>query len=186
VKQESGDGSPTRGQEHTRRIDIKQWWARLDETSKQWLIDHNGEALPGSLVAKIVNAGGPVMGDAWWSHQDGASGFYLPDDAARLGRGDRERRVQLTSGARRDHPEDASYACSRDSASDVERPLIARLVPDVTTLRRAGASSLLTLAVHGEPGAQHPRTDNGDAEDTGESDGGRMRQDKQENERRGR
>lgn len=62
-------------------MDIEQWWARLDESSKQWLIDHNGEALPGDIIAKIVDAGGPVISDAWWSHQDGPSGFYLPDDA---------------------------------------------------------------------------------------------------------
>jgi hypothetical protein len=62
-------------------MEIGQWWAGLDATSQQWLIDHNGEAIPGEVVAKIVEAGGPVTSDAWWSHEEGPSGFYLPDDA---------------------------------------------------------------------------------------------------------
>jgi hypothetical protein len=60
---------------------VEQWWTRLDEPSKQWLIDHNGEALPSEVATKIVAAGGPVKSDAWWSHEDGPSGIYLPDDA---------------------------------------------------------------------------------------------------------
>jgi hypothetical protein len=62
-------------------VEIEQWWARLDPSTQQWLIDHNGEAIPGEVVAKIVEAGGPVTSDSWWSHEDGPSGFYLPDDA---------------------------------------------------------------------------------------------------------
>jgi hypothetical protein len=62
-------------------MDIEQWWAKLDSTTQQWLIDHNGEALPGEVVTKIIDAGGPAMSDAWWSHQDGPSGYSLQDDA---------------------------------------------------------------------------------------------------------
>lgn len=62
-------------------MDIERWWARLDPTTQQWLIAHNGEAIPGEVMTKILEVGGPVTSDAWWSHEDGPSGFYLPDDA---------------------------------------------------------------------------------------------------------
>jgi len=45
------------------------------------LIEHNGEALSGDMVAEVVYAGGPVASDAWWSHQDGPTGFYISDEA---------------------------------------------------------------------------------------------------------
>ena len=62
-------------------MEIEQWWSGLDPATQQWLIDHNGEAVPGDVLVRIFEAGGPAADDAWWSHEDDSTGFFLPDEA---------------------------------------------------------------------------------------------------------
>ncbi|WP_109208617.1 MULTISPECIES: hypothetical protein [Microbacterium] len=57
------------------------WWRTLDADAKQWLIAHNGEAVPGEILAKIVAAGGAVSSAAWWVGEHGPDGFHLSDEA---------------------------------------------------------------------------------------------------------
>ena len=57
------------------------WWKSLDAGTRDWLIAHNGEALPAEVVAKVVAAGGNVASDAWWVGEEGPDGLYLSDEA---------------------------------------------------------------------------------------------------------
>ena len=58
-----------------------EWWTSLDAATKDWLVAHNGEALPARIVAKVVAAGGDVTSNAWWVGELGTDGFYLSDEA---------------------------------------------------------------------------------------------------------
>ena len=60
---------------------IEEFWPRLSESTREWFLEHAGEALTPEIVSEVVQAGGPVATDAWWEHQDGPSGFYIPDEA---------------------------------------------------------------------------------------------------------
>ena len=62
-------------------MDIAEWWPRLSEASRQWLIDHNGEAIRDDIVAEMASAGAVVTSDAWWVGERGPSGFFLSDRA---------------------------------------------------------------------------------------------------------
>ena len=66
---------------HHDPMDISEWWPRLDDSTRQWLIDHNGEALSADALGAISAAGGVVTSDAWWVGQGGPTGFYLSDAA---------------------------------------------------------------------------------------------------------
>ena len=62
-------------------MNIDEWWPRLDPGTREWLIAHNGEAVPAAVLSKIVWAGGVVTSDAGWVGADGPEGFYLSDEA---------------------------------------------------------------------------------------------------------
>ena len=49
--------------------------------TQNWLIAHNGEAVPVSVIREITRAGGSVTADAWWVGRNGPTGFYLSDAA---------------------------------------------------------------------------------------------------------
>lgn len=57
------------------------WWPRLPPETQDWVITHNGEALSGSVIQEITQAGGSVTSDASWVGQNGPAGFYLSDAA---------------------------------------------------------------------------------------------------------
>ena len=63
-------------------MSIGEWFPRLDESTRQWMIDHNGEViLPGVLLA-IGLVGGTMDPDAWRVGQThGQTGYYLSDEA---------------------------------------------------------------------------------------------------------
>ncbi|WP_158865801.1 hypothetical protein [Leifsonia sp. AG29] len=62
-------------------MDISEWWPRLPESARRWLIDHNGEAIPAGVVADIESAGGVVDSKEWWVGGRGPDGLYLSDHA---------------------------------------------------------------------------------------------------------
>ena len=62
-------------------MDISGWWPKLSDASQQWLIDHNGEAVPPEIVGQITSVGGIITTDAWWVGQGGPTGLYLSDRA---------------------------------------------------------------------------------------------------------
>ena len=62
-------------------MSIEQWWPRLKPSTREWLIENNGDEVPAAVVAEIAEAGGPMASDQWWVGQ-GAPGFHIPDEAA--------------------------------------------------------------------------------------------------------
>lgn len=57
------------------------WWPKLKPSTRQWLIENNGVAVPPELVAEISAVGGSVSSDAWWVGESGPSGFFISDEA---------------------------------------------------------------------------------------------------------
>ena len=62
-------------------MNIDEWWPRLNAEARDWLIAHNGEAVPEHILGQIAAAGGAVTSDASWVGQRGPDGFYLSDEA---------------------------------------------------------------------------------------------------------
>lgn len=44
-------------------MDIREWWTRLPEPAKAWLIDNNGSPVPADIAESIRLAGGPSTGE---------------------------------------------------------------------------------------------------------------------------
>lgn len=63
-------------------MSIEQWWPKLRPSTREWLIENNGDAVPAEIVAEVTAAGGAITSDAWWVGQSGPSGFYISDEAA--------------------------------------------------------------------------------------------------------
>jgi hypothetical protein len=60
---------------------LEEWWPRLSQASRDWLIANNGDAVPSAVTEEIARAGGSVAADAWWVGQTGPDGCYLSDEA---------------------------------------------------------------------------------------------------------
>ena len=61
---------------------LEEWWPRLTQEARDWLIANNGDALSASVIEEITRAGGSVTTtNAWWVGQHGPAGFYLSDEA---------------------------------------------------------------------------------------------------------
>ena len=60
---------------------LDEWWPRLSQETRDWLIANNGDAVPAPVVEEITRAGGLVATDSWWVGQSGPTGFYLSDAA---------------------------------------------------------------------------------------------------------
>ncbi|MET0780610.1 MAG: hypothetical protein ABWY26_05760 [Microbacterium sp.] len=62
-------------------MEIDQWWPNLDSETREWLMAHNGEAVPAEVLSKIAAAGGAVTSGARWVGESGPDGFFLSDEA---------------------------------------------------------------------------------------------------------
>jgi hypothetical protein len=58
-----------------------EWWEQLDPDTRDWLIAHNGEALPAHIVTAISEAGGDFASGAWWVGETDEGGVALSDEA---------------------------------------------------------------------------------------------------------
>lgn len=61
-------------------MDIPTLWSRLDEPTREWLIEHNGEPLVPAVRDALVEANDGSLDAAWFSEDDG-DGPVLIDDA---------------------------------------------------------------------------------------------------------
>ncbi len=50
---------------------IEQWWPKLEPSTRDWLVENNGDTIPADVIAEITAAGGA----------DDLSGRQLTDDA---------------------------------------------------------------------------------------------------------
>lgn len=60
---------------------LEEWWPRLSQATRDWLIANNGDAVPVSVTEEITRAGGLVATDAWWVGEIEPTGFWLSDEA---------------------------------------------------------------------------------------------------------
>jgi hypothetical protein len=60
-------------------VSIELWWPKLKPSTRHWLVENNGDAVPTEVVAEIAEAGGSVASDAWWVGESEPSGFYFSD-----------------------------------------------------------------------------------------------------------
>ncbi|GAA4342349.1 hypothetical protein [Microbacterium rhizosphaerae] len=61
-------------------MELQAVWPHLRPDSRDWLIAHNGEALPPSILADVLAANGGSPDSSWWSRDD-VGRLGLPDDA---------------------------------------------------------------------------------------------------------
>jgi len=66
---------------HRGRMEIIEWWPKLDSEARAWLVAHNGEAVSPEVLSKIVAADGSGTSNAWWVGESGPDGFFLSDEA---------------------------------------------------------------------------------------------------------
>ena len=62
-------------------LSIDQWWPRLPERTRTWLIDNNGDVVPANIRQEIEGAGGAPAGDEWWfgGWEPSGSGLLFSD-----------------------------------------------------------------------------------------------------------
>lgn len=58
--------TPSKRHEMITHMGIEEWWTRLTSEKREWLIAHNGEALPADVVSAIRDAGDELDRTAWW------------------------------------------------------------------------------------------------------------------------
>ncbi|WP_422390654.1 hypothetical protein [Arthrobacter sp. N1] len=62
-------------------MELDEWWAAVLPETRQWLGDHNGEALSPEVAADISRVGGLIAADPWWIGERGPDGVFLSDAA---------------------------------------------------------------------------------------------------------
>lgn len=62
-------------------MSIEQWWPKLKPSTRDWLVENNGDAVPAELLDEIEAAGGSVASGAWWVGEDGRAGFHFSNEA---------------------------------------------------------------------------------------------------------
>ena len=60
---------------------IEEWWQGIAAETQQWLIDHNGEAVPEHIVEQIRSVEGIAAADMSWVGPQIPEGFFLSDGA---------------------------------------------------------------------------------------------------------
>jgi len=62
-------------------MEIETWWQKLSVPARAWLIAHNGDAVPPTIVEAIVEAAGTTSTEEHWIGEKGPDGYYLSDEA---------------------------------------------------------------------------------------------------------
>ena len=60
---------------------IEEWWPALPAESREWLVRHNGEAVPQHIVDQIRSVEGAATADTSWAGASIPEGFFLSDRA---------------------------------------------------------------------------------------------------------
>jgi hypothetical protein len=68
------------GEWHDRdRFDAKNWWPKLDDETRSWLLEHADEQIPFEILHRVVAVGGIVPGTQWEGQDE--YDFRLPESA---------------------------------------------------------------------------------------------------------
>ncbi|WP_411733455.1 hypothetical protein, partial [Paeniglutamicibacter sp.] len=62
-------------------MNIENWWPLLNSSTRQWLIDNNGDVVPPSILDQITAVAGPPTAEASWAADNVAEEFLLSDQA---------------------------------------------------------------------------------------------------------
>ncbi len=62
-------------------MQIDRWWPLLTDTSRHWLVEHNGEPLDQSVKAEILDVNGGDAEPSWWAGESTEGLAELTDDA---------------------------------------------------------------------------------------------------------
>ena len=66
----------TGGHGRLRRMNIELWWPKLTPSTREWLMENNGDAVPPKVVAEVTRAGGSGAIDSESEDSD----YYLSDE----------------------------------------------------------------------------------------------------------
>ncbi|MDD0858341.1 hypothetical protein NHF46_12350 [Arthrobacter alpinus] len=62
-------------------MNIENWWPLLKSSTRQWLIDNNGDVVPPSILDQITAVAGYPTAEASWVADNCAEDFLLSDQA---------------------------------------------------------------------------------------------------------
>ncbi|ASN39410.1 hypothetical protein [Paeniglutamicibacter terrestris] len=62
-------------------MNIESWWPLLNSSTRQWLIDNNGDLVPPNILDQIAAVAGPLTSEASWVAGNIAEEFMLSDQA---------------------------------------------------------------------------------------------------------
>ena len=62
-------------------MNIENWWPLLNSSTRQWLIDNNGDVVPPSILDQITAVAGTPTAEASWAADNVAEEFFLSDQA---------------------------------------------------------------------------------------------------------
>lgn len=62
-------------------MNIENWWPLLNSSTRQWLIDNNGDVVPPSVLEQITAVAGYPTAESSWAAGSVAAGFVLSDQA---------------------------------------------------------------------------------------------------------
>ena len=62
-------------------MDFPQFWPLLSNSSRSWLLKHNGEPLPDDLIAEILRVTGGERNAQWWTGTPAEGGTQRTDEA---------------------------------------------------------------------------------------------------------
>ena len=62
-------------------MNIERWWPKLKPSTRDWLVENNGDAVPAEVLREIEEAGGSAASGDWWVGEHGPAGFYFSDAA---------------------------------------------------------------------------------------------------------
>lgn len=60
---------------------IENWWPLLDPSTREWLINNNGDVVPPHILDRIVAVAGPATSGAAWVGDNVPKEFTLSDGA---------------------------------------------------------------------------------------------------------
>jgi hypothetical protein len=56
-------------------------WLELRPETREWLIAHNGESVPASIISEVTRLGGPLaIGTAWVNDETPNASFHFSDE----------------------------------------------------------------------------------------------------------
>jgi hypothetical protein len=62
-------------------MDISDWWPKLPDATRGWLIAHNGEPLPEDVLRHVLAVNGDHTDASWWAGESRDGQSQLSDEA---------------------------------------------------------------------------------------------------------